>query len=102
MIFFFDSLPERWRSEFHAGLDGVRVLRDGHVRIFVFVVDDPTLAFGHDLVAEFFSGNLVSPFAEGAFGEFLDVAFVHQRHALASGLERMLNGHANEALCAGH
>ena len=78
------------------------ILRDGQIRILVFVVENPALALGDDLVAEFFGGEFVSPLAERAFGELLDVAFVHERDGLASVLERVLDGHADQALGSGH
>ena len=72
------------------------------IRILIFVVDDPALALGDHLVAKFFRGQFVSPLAECAFGKFLDVALVHQGHALAAGFERMTNRHAHQALGSGH
>ena len=69
--------------------------------ILVFVAEDPALAFGDDLVAEFLDGDFVSPLAEGALGEFLDVALVHQRDALEAIGNRVLDGHAHQALGSG-
>ena len=100
--FFVDSLAEVLRRELHAGLDELGVLLDGEIRIPVFVVDDPALAFGNHLVAEFFGGEFVSPFAEGAFGEFLDIAFVDEGDGLAFVFERVLDGHAHQALGTGY
>ena len=65
------------------------------------VVDDPALALGDDLVAELLRGQLVSPLAECAFGELLDVALVHEGHRLAIVGQRVLDGHAHQALGAG-
>ena len=88
-------------GELQAGFDEGGVLLDGEGGIFVVVVKDPALALSDDLVAEFFGGEVVSPFAEGAFGEFLDVAFVHQGDDRSAAGQRELNGHANEALGTG-
>ena len=85
--FLLDSLAKcRW-SELHAGLDQFGVLRDGEIWILVFVVEDPALALGDDLVAKFFGGEFVSPLAEGAFGKLLNVSFVNQGDAFAAGFE---------------
>ncbi len=46
-------------------------------------------------------GEFVSPLAERAFGELLNVAFVHERDRLALVFERVLDGHADQALGAG-
>ena len=100
--FFLYGLAEGGRSELHAGLDQFGILRDREIRIAIQVVDDPALTLGHDLVAKFFGGELVSPFAEGALGEFLNVALVHQGYTLAAGLNRIQNRHADQALGSGH
>ncbi len=77
--FFVEGLAEIIGREFQARFDLVGILLDGEIRILVFVVDDPALTLGDDLVAELLGGDFVSPLAECAFGEFLDVAFVDQR-----------------------
>ena len=100
--FFFHRLPERRRSELHAGLNHLRILRHGQIGILIFVIDDPTFALSDNLVAEFLGGNVVSPLAEGALGKLLDVALVHQRDRFAAGLESMLDRHAHQALGSGH
>src|SRR5215472_3342519 len=100
--FFLYRLTERRRSELHPGFDHLGILRNAEVGIFIFIIDDPALAFGHNLVAEFFGRDLVSPLAEGAFSEFLNVALVYQGDGLAAGLERVLNRHADETLGSSH
>ena len=52
-------------------------------------------------VAELLRGDLIAPLAERALGELLDVALVHQRDGLAAVFERVLDGHAHQALGAG-
>ena len=73
-------------GEFQSRLDQVRILLDGHVWVFIFVIQYPALALCHYLVAEFLSCQLVTPLPERAFGEFLDIAFVYQGDRLASTL----------------
>ena len=80
--FFVESLPEIFGGKFEAGFDQARVFLNRKIGILILVVEYPALAFGDDLVAEFVSGEFVSPFAECAFGEFLDVAFVDEVTAL--------------------
>src|SRR3984885_11603205 len=99
--FLLDSLAKRRRSEFHARLNQFRILSHRQVRMLVFVVENPALALGHNLVAKFFGGQLVSPFAERALGKLLDVSLMHQGHALAIGRKRVLNRHADQTLGSG-
>ena len=89
-------------GKLEAGFDEVRVLLDGQTGILVFVVEDPALTFGDGLVAEFFDGELVSPLAERAFGELLDVALVDEGHRLALVVNGMVDGHADQTLGTGH
>ena len=100
--FLFDSLPECGRSEFHSRFHQFRIPRNRQSRILVFVVDDPTLALGDYFVAKFFGREFVSPLAKRTLGKLLDVALMHQRHALAPGLDRMKNRHAHQALGSGY
>src|SRR6185437_10766786 len=60
------------------------------------------LLFGDAVLAELLGGHLVAPVAEGAFGELLDVAFVHQGHDGAPLLDRVLDGLPHQALGAGN
>src|ERR1700728_1966726 len=99
---FFDSLAKAGRGELHAGLNRVRILGYRPTRILVFVVDNPALAFGHDSVAKFLGGHLVSPLAERAFGKLLNVAFVDQSDGFAARLQSVLDRHAYQALRSGH
>ena len=55
-------------------------------------------AHGH--VGELLAHQLVAPLPEGALGELLDVALVHQRHRVALAVERVLDGGPDEALGA--
>ena len=80
--FFCDRFAKLRRRVFQSGFDQRGILFDAQIRVLVFVVDDPTLALGDDLVAELFRRKFVSPLAKCAFGELLNVAFVHQRDAL--------------------
>src|SRR5712691_7667790 len=62
-----------------ARLDHRGVLLDADVGVAVAVGQDPALALGDNVRAEFIFGQFVAPVAERALGKFLDVAFVHQR-----------------------
>ena len=66
------------------------------------VVEDPAFPLGDAHVAEFAGGQLVAPVAEGALGEFHDVALVHQGHVALVALEAqgVLDGFADVALAA--
>src|ERR1017187_1684074 len=99
--FFFDCLAEGGRSKLHPRFDRFGILRDRQARIVVFVTDNPALAFGDDLVAEFFGGDFVSPLAECTLSKLLDVALVHQRDAFEAVRDRVLDGHADQALGSG-
>src|SRR5215469_3726244 len=70
--------------------------------VFVFVVEDPALALGDDLLAELFGRKLISPLAERAFGELLNVTFVDQCDRLKTIVERMLDRHAYQAFSGEH
>src|SRR5208282_3678143 len=76
--FFVDALTEIVGRELQAGFDQIRILFDGQVGILVFVVDDPAFTLGDYFVAELCGRQIVSPLAERAFGELLDVAFVDE------------------------
>ena len=65
------------------------------------IAEDPALALGHGLVAELLRSDLVAPLAEGAFGELLDVALVHQRDGFALVVDRVLDGDTHQPLGAG-
>ena len=78
--FLVESIAEILRRKLHARLNHLGIVFDGKAGIAVEVVDDPALAFGDDLVAEFLRRQLVSPLAECAFSELLDVALVDDRH----------------------
>ncbi len=94
-------LAELRRRELQARLDHLGVFFDGKPGIPVEIVDDPALALGDDLVAELLRRQFVSPLAECAFGELLDVALVNDRHGLAIVLQGVLDRHADQALGAG-
>ena len=68
------------------------------LRIFVAVAEDPALALGDDLVAEFFHRQFVAPVAERALGKLLDVALVHDGHDALLVIERVLNRAAHQPL----
>src|ERR1700674_1041456 len=99
---FVEVAAETVRGELEAALDEVRVLLDSESGILVLVVNDPALALGDDMSAEFFRGEFVSPLAERTFGELLDVAFVYERDRLVLVVESMLDGHAHQTFRAGH
>ena len=87
-------------AELDARLDQGGVLFHGEVRVGFEVAEDPAFALGDDLVAELLRRDFVAPLAEGALGELLDVALVHQGHGLAAVLERVRDGVAHQALGA--
>ena len=95
-----ESIAECLVAELEAGLDQRGILFDGDAGVGIDVAEDPALALGHGLVAELLGGNFVAPLAEGALGELLDVALVHQGDGLAAGLERVADGIAHQALGA--
>ncbi len=74
-----EPLPEGIVAELETGFDQRGVLLDGEVRIGFQIAEDPALALGHGLIAKLFRRDFIAPLAEGAFGELLDVALVHQR-----------------------
>ena len=100
--FFVNGLAEIFSSKFHTRLYQSGVLLDGKIRVFIFVVQNPALPFGHYLIAEFFGCEFVSPFSERSLGEFLNVSLVHQGHAFAAALKRKLNRHAHQTLGSRH
>ena len=103
-VFYFliEVVAEIVGRELEAGLDEVRILLDGETGILVLVVNDPALALGDDMSAEFFGGEFISPLAERAFGELLDVAFVDERNRFVFIVESMLDGHAHQTFRAGY
>ena len=77
---------------------GDAVFHDDFARRAFPVVFFPQLFFGDGLVAKFFARQFIAPVTEGAFGEFHDVAFVHQGHAGAVALQGVANGLAHQPL----
>ena len=73
---------------------------DGQAGVGVLVAQNPALALGDCLGAELLLGNLVAPLAEGALGEFLDVALVNQCDGLAARFEGCADGVAHQPLAA--
>ena len=71
-------------AEFEARLNQRGILFDGDVGVGIDIAENPALALGHRLVAKLLDGYFVSPLAECAFGELLDIALVHQRDGLAA------------------
>src|ERR1019366_3672610 len=51
---------------------------------------------------KFLGGDFVSPLAERAFGELLDIAFVDESDRFVLVFESMLDGHAHQTFGAGH
>ena len=90
------------RSKLQARLDQRSVLFDRQARVRFEVAEDPALALRHRLVAEFLHRDFVAPLAKCAFGEFLDIALVHQRDGLAAVLEREADGYAHQPLGSGN
>src|SRR5580698_621679 len=95
-------LAEVLRRELHAGLYQLGVLFNGQAWIAVEVVDDPAFALGDHLLAEFLRRQFVAPLAERAFGELLNVPLVNERDRLPAILQRVLDGHPDQALGAGN
>src|ERR1041385_1893114 len=93
-------LPEANGRKLHSRLDHRGVLLHAKVGILVFVVQDPALAFGYDLVAELIASHFIAPFAKSAFSKFLDVALMHQSHRAAFVVHRVLDRHAHQAFGA--
>ena len=87
-------------AELESRLDQRGIVLDADVGVGVDIAQDPAFALGHGVLAELLGRHFVAPLAERAFGELLDVALVHQRHGLASRLERMLDGIAHQPLGA--
>ena len=93
-----DRFLERVRGLLESRLNQRRVLLQGERRILVEVVDNPALAFGDRLRAELFARQVIAPIAERALRELLDVALVHQRHALALVPQRVPDGPPHQPL----
>ena len=70
-------LPEVVGGELQARLNVFSNLLDADAGIAILRVHHPAFALGDDLVTKFLLGQLVSPLAECAFGELLNIAFVH-------------------------
>ncbi len=85
---------------FEPGLDHRGDLLDGKILILVFVVENPALALGDDLLAKFLGRQFVAPVAEGAFGELLNVAFVHERDDRALVFDGVLDRPAHQSFGA--
>ncbi len=100
--FFVDRLAEVFLGELQAGFDEVGVLFDVRLGFLSLLSMNPALALGDDLAPELLRGNVVSPLAERAFGELLNVALVDERDRLAVIFESMLDRHAHQALGPGH
>src|ERR1017187_9256043 len=99
---FVERVAEVLLRKLQTGLHHLGVVLDGQSRILVEVADDPALALGDDLVAKLLGSQLVAPLAERAFGELLDVALVHEGHRLEMMGQRVLDGHAHQALGPGN
>ena len=59
--FLFHRLTKRRRSKLHARLNQLSILRNGKIRILIFVIDNPALALRDYLVAKLFRGELRIP-----------------------------------------
>src|ERR1700691_1252401 len=94
-----DAFPEFFVRLLQARLDHLRDLFGGEIGVAVLIVEDPAFALGDHVGAKFLDGKLVTPIAEGAFGELHNVALVNQRHYAALFFQGVLYGAANEALC---
>jgi hypothetical protein len=64
----------------------------------VDVAEDPAFALGDDVLAELLDGDFITPLAECALSELLDVALVDQGDGLAAHFQRALDGVADQAL----
>src|SRR5437870_1185692 len=100
--FFIDGFLELFGRKFQPRLDHVGILFDCEIGILIFVIQNPALALGDNLVAELLSREVITPLAEGALGELLDIALVHQRDTLLASLKSGLDSHAHQALGSGH
>ena len=88
------------RAEFEAGLNEGGVLFNGDAGVGIDVAENPAFALRDGLRAELFYGHLVAPFAEGALGELLDIAFVDQGDGLAARFQSVADGVAHQPLAA--
>src|SRR6185295_18683590 len=64
----------------------------------LLVAEDPALALGHDAIAVLARREAVAPVAERALGELHDVALVHERDALSSLQEGVVDRRARQTL----
>ena len=82
-------------------LDHFSDLLVGEFLVLVFVIENPAFALGDNLLAEFGDCKVVSPIAERAFREFLDVAFVDEGDDRAMIFNGVLDRTPDEALRSG-
>ena len=95
LYFLVYRLTELLGRKLHAGLNHGGILLGCEVGIFIFIIQNPALALGYDLVAEFLCGQFVSPFSKRAFSKLLDVSFMHQGYSPAAILQRELDRHSH-------
>ena len=88
-------LAEFSRSQLQTWFDkGGNLLRDEGC-IAIVMLEDPAFALGHDLLAEFVTGNLVTPVPERPLGKFLDVALMHDGDRAAIVFQRIADSGAH-------
>src|SRR5260370_7115062 len=100
---FANLLREVVAGQVQPWLDQSSILLHADIWILVFIVQYPALTLRNGLAAEFVAGNFISPLAEGAFSEFLDVAFMHQGNGASFFLDGIANGGFDQSFrrCAG-
>ena len=84
------------RRELQAGFDQRCILLGREIRVLVFVVDDPALAFGDHLIAKFLNRKFISPLTKRAFCELLNISFVNQGDRFEPVFESVLDRHSRQ------
>ncbi len=93
-----DTFLEVVGTLFQPRLDHAPVLFDGQRRVPVEVIDDPALTLGYGIRAKLLTREFIAPIAKATLGKFLDIALVHQRHALAPVRKSILDSPAYQPL----
>ena len=86
------------RRELQAGLDQRRILLGRQIRVLLFVVDDPALAFGNHLIAKFLNSKFISPLTKRAFCELLNIPLMDECDCLQPIVECVLDRHSHQSL----
>ncbi len=90
------------RHHIEAGVNRFGVIFHRQFRLCFLVAQDPGLALGDDLSAEFALGEGITPILESTFGELHDIALMDEVHALALVFQRPLDRSTDESLSTFH